>query len=768
MHKSILTVLVLSLVVTISCNLSPEAARDRYMERGNKSFAQGNYSDASLNFRRAIQKDPRYGQGHYKYALSELKLGQVVPAYRALQQAAQLMPENEEVVVKLADLSLSLYQMDPGRPAAMRDRVARLAESLLARNPNSFDGARLQGHLAMAAGKAPEAVRTFEIANRVRPMQPEIVLGLSQALFMTGGAGEAEKLARELIVKEKGYAPIYDVLYVHYVNSRRLDDAEKLRQEQVANNPKQAPAILQLARHFLAARKLPEMRAALQRLLDSPTEFPQARLQVGDFYLSAGNAQEAMRLYEEGAKTDPGRKNQYQKRIAETWIAQGNRAEALKVLDAVVGADAKDHEAGALRAGLLLASGKAEDVTRAVSELKALVDKNPDRVIYRFNLGRAYLANRDVDSARAQFQEAVKRQPAYFEPRFALGELSLRSRQYKDALRYADDILALNASDPRAQLLRVAARMGLGNLPEARVELERLMKQYPGYPDALLQMGLLNIAEKKYKDAEAIFRKLYQPGQRDLRPLEGLVAMYASQNDFSKAEGLLQQELARTPDSPSLRRALADTASRAQNYDLAIEQFRPLLARDAGNPFLHTGIGELYFAKGDLPNALSSFQQATALAPKDKRASLWCAHTLYQMGRTEEAKAAYRKTLEIDPEAPQALNNLAYILTESRENLDEAMKMIQRALKKAPQDPNFLDTMGLIYVQKGSHDVAIQIYQNLTQKYATNPTFRYHYALALFNKGDKSKAKQELENALSSRPNQRDAEKIRALLAQIG
>jgi Tfp pilus assembly protein PilF len=47
-------------------------------------------------------------------------------------------------------------------------------------------------------------------------------------------------------------------------------------------------------------------------------------------------------------------------------------------------------------------------------------------------------------------------------------------------------------------------------------------------------------------------------------------------------------------------------------------------------------------------------------------------------------------------------------------------------------------------------------------------TYRYHYAMALYQKGDKVSAKKELETALRSKPQKDEEGKIRDLMAKIG
>ena len=114
------------------------------------------------------------------------------------------------------------------------------------------------------------------------------------------------------------------------------------------------------------------------------------------------------------------------------------------------------------------------------------------------------------------------------------------------------------------------------------------------------------------------------------------------------------------------------------------------------------------------------------------------------------------------------MNNLAFLLSDTGGDLDEALKLAQRAVQKVPGQPNFADTMGYVYLKKGMRDSAIQTFTALVQKYPGAPTFRYHLGMALLETGDKVRARKELETALANHPSQDEAVKIRELVGKIG
>jgi tetratricopeptide (TPR) repeat protein len=71
-----------------------------YVEKGNVLFQQGKYEAAAINYRKAIQKDPNYGEAFYRLGLNEAEQGNAGDAYNALFRANQLLSTNTEVKEK--------------------------------------------------------------------------------------------------------------------------------------------------------------------------------------------------------------------------------------------------------------------------------------------------------------------------------------------------------------------------------------------------------------------------------------------------------------------------------------------------------------------------------------------------------------------------------------------------------------------------------------------------------------------------------------------
>src|SRR5271155_6101846 len=107
--------LILSAGIVVSCRQSPQ----QYVAKGNNFFKAGKYEDAIINYKKAIQRDPKFGEGYYRLGLAELKTGKSRDAYVAINTASGLLPDRADVQVTLADFLLVGYLGNKNRPAAL-------------------------------------------------------------------------------------------------------------------------------------------------------------------------------------------------------------------------------------------------------------------------------------------------------------------------------------------------------------------------------------------------------------------------------------------------------------------------------------------------------------------------------------------------------------------------------------------------------------------------------------------------------------------------
>jgi Flp pilus assembly protein TadD len=206
---------------------------------------------------------------------------------------------------------------------------------------------------------------------------------------------------------------------------------------------------------------------------------------------------------------------------------------------------------------------------------------------------------------------------------------------------------------------------------------------------------------------------------------------------------------------------------RSGKYGLAVEHYKQILSKNANSAQVYEALGNAYRLSGDRQNAVASFQKAAALAPKDPAPHAFLAETQADAGDKAAAINSFKKALELSPDNVVMMNNLAYLMGDSGGNLDEALALVQKALRKAPGQPNLIDTLGWIYLKKGWNDSALQVFRDLTDKNPNSATFRYHLGMALLQKGDKATAKAEFRSGLARKPSGEMRQNIETALATV-
>jgi tetratricopeptide (TPR) repeat protein len=778
----IVAVILASLVGLASCSRDPNVVKKRYLESGNKYFEKGRYKEASIQYRNALKRDAKYGAAHYKLALVSLKSGDVAGAVSSLRRAVELVPADQpdhwDAVVKLADIYLLLGKGEK----QYVEEVDKFTKDLLKRDPNSFDGHRLVGDLRFAraseayTSKHPEegkvlleqAIDEYRKADSVKPGQLGVSIQLARVLSVKGDLAGAEALYRRVIEEDKTFQAGYTELYRLYLFQNKTADAEQVLRLAFEKNPKQFDYLIYLAMHYFRLQRRDEMVRVLSEIKTHAKDYDQAYFTVGDFYLRMGDADSAIREYKEGMSKDPSKKTTYQKRVIEVLMRQGKTSEAAEVNAQILKESPGDNDARGLAASLMLDKG---DVAKALTELQSVVTRAPDNPVSRFNLGRAHLARGEWEQARQQLQKAIEIRPDYILARLALAQLQVTRSEFDAAMKSADGILAIDKGNTAARLIQSAALMGLKKFGESRALLDAMLKVNPGSPEVEFQLGVVNLAENKHKDAEAAFRRSYQLNPANSRGLIGLVETFMAQNKNDDALKLLQTESDKAPNRLDLLLALGNTAVRAGRYDEAIKTFNRIqgqVEKGPGQGDIYLRIGETYRRKGDSNSAILALQKARETLPDNIIVLSTLALVLDAAGRRPEAKEVYEATLKLNPNNGVVLNNLAFLLAETGGDLDDALTKAQRAKQMLPNLTEISDTLGWIYLKKNLSDNAIEIFKDLVVKVPGQATYHFHLGMAYSQKGDKTKALDQLREALKLSPSKDEKDRIQQLITRLG
>jgi Flp pilus assembly protein TadD len=750
----------------LSCN--PESRVKNAIQRGEKLLREGNNDEAALNFRKAIQINANSGEAYYGLGRALFTPANLPEAYANLLRASELLPDRTDVKTELGDAVLTIYLATSSRPANLRQQLIKIGGELSKASPNSADAFRFRAYVQMADRRPAEAIQTLMQGLRVRPDDQRSRLALVKALLMDGRVEEADSSALQAISKNKAYFPLYDLMISHYsMAPETAPKAERFLRLKVENNPYSADALLSLAGFHRKQKNADALVATLAPLLNDPEHFPLGYLQAADFYSEAeafGPAEETLR---QAIASRPAVRDAARIRLSRVLFLYRRPDEAFSLADQLAKERPNDKEIALLRADLAERAQRTDRYEPAISDIRSLLATQPNEPGLRPALGRLLLAKDDLDGAAKEFEQALKTGVANTGVRLALANIHLKKKSYTQALLAVNPLLSADPGNPSYRLLRAMCLRGQGNFAEARSELTALDSDFPNRSGVLLELAYLNLAEGRASRAEAVFRRLYQPDRPNLQVLDGLARSLVAQGQVDRAMELLLSTRLKHP-SPGLDLAIAEVSFSSRRYDQAIKFF------SSADKDLRLGAEELgRFAEalrqiGDLKQAVTVARRARDLDPQRFQLSAFLAFLLQTAGNDEEAVALYRTVLKSQPSNLDAANNLAYLLAEQGRDLEQASQLAERCVRGRPEDDGFLDTLGLVVYKQGRLGYAIDMFQRALRRNPSRGLYRYHLALALLAKGDRSQARRELEKASSQSLDPAEKAKIQELLKSGG
>ena len=98
-------------------------------------------------------------------------------------------------------------------------------------------------------------------------------------------------------------------------------------------------------------------------------------------------------------------------------------------------------------------------------------------------------------------------------------------------------------------------------------------------------------------------------------------------------------------------------------------------------------LANVYFDAERWPDAISWYEQALALNPKDPDVSTDLGVSYYYTNRTEEALKRFEESLKLDPKHTKTLLNIGIVRAFGKQDLEGAAKVWQEVIDLAPSSP---------------------------------------------------------------------------------
>ncbi len=332
---------------------------------------------------------------------------------------------------------------------------------------------------------------------------------------------------------------------------------------------------------------------------------------------------------------------------------------------------------------------------------------------------------------------------------------------------------------------------------------DEALKLYQAFDEVVPRHPLVKAAMETLKEGKPLMPLVANAQDGAAELLYGLGVVGNSQGDELTAVIYLRLGLELDPYHPLALVTLGDVYERLKQYDRANEVFArvpkdspirasadisigqnlELMGRgEEAVPYLEKlmkerpddvevvmALGNVQRSRKKFAEAAETYSKAIELIGTPQR-SHWILFfyrgTSYERSKQwDKAEADLKKALELVPDSlpagkAQVLNYLAYSWVDRNENVDEAFKMLQRAVELAPRDGMIIDSLGWAYYRMGRYDDAVRELEKAVELKAGDPTINDHLGDAYWKVGRKLEAKFQWDHAKTSNPEQEDLVKI--------
>ncbi|HEY2678329.1 MAG TPA: sulfotransferase [Steroidobacteraceae bacterium] len=291
----------------------------------------------------------------------------------------------------------------------------------------------------------------------------------------------------------------------------------------------------------------------------------------------------------------------------------------------------------------LLAQGRN---TEGIDMLEAVVAAAPDFAHAMVDLARAYRAQGLLQRAAALLRKA-------------LGQ----DAKLHEGWRLFGDLLA-----------------NLGEFAAAKQAFQKFIDTDAHGP--IIQEAAACLAREDGKRAEAIFRRILHQNPHHIGALCGLAAISMGAGYPADAQRLLKHALQQSAHMPLIRRGLAQAYLDEGELEEAEAAVRHSLLIDGDSSPSWVLLGSVLAHSMRQEEALDAYTQALNIDPKQFRVELSRGHVLKTLGRRAAAEAAYRRSLELQPDFGEAYYSFADL--KNYHFSDDELAAMQEVLQRAP------------------------------------------------------------------------------------
>ena len=281
---------------------------------------------------------------------------------------------------------------------------------------------------------------------------------------------------------------------------------------------------------------------------------------------------------------------------------------------------------------------------------------------------------------------------------------------------------------------------------------------YPNGEDELeplVEKGYKLVAEKRYSDAESIFKKALTVSRVEPRVYAGLGDIYFEDKRFNDSLAQFQRAIDLNPANGEYRVKQAKSYSSIGQWEEAIASYMQALeiAPERGTTFYHLGL--LYLERKELRKAREALKMSVSLDLDSFKPHEALSLLYSREKKSNEAIAEINEAIKLENKEPRLHLTLGKLLLESGKEKD-AEKAFKKATNLFPENFSAQIRLADWYYVKGMLEKSLETYKVAETLDSDNPVVQARLGKIYVGKNQYNKAQVALEKAI--RLNPKDAE----------
>lgn len=397
-----------------------------------------------------------------------------------------------------------------------------------------------------------------------------------------------------------------------------------------------------------------------------------------------------------------------------------------------------------------------------------------------YGLGESLIGEGAIGVGIVYLQMALYIEPDHPFALAALANAHEANRQYAEAIAVYNRIPKGSPLEPAIEIRKAFNLNSLERPDEARSILERLLSTEETASDTPAaadtpppppQFETIDLGGKVLKfgstgeEVRELQGALSQIGYDVGDTIDGRFgnATRSAVLSFQKENGLEEDgRVGQETLTAILANANSSSATQAASNKSKLDPTERLQALDA--------LGNILRSRKLYAEAIDVYDQAIAMIKKPDRRH-WVYY--YARGTSYErlknwppAEKDLKKALDLFPDQPLVLNYLGYSWIDQGLNLEQGMRLIERAVAVKPDDGYIVDSLGWAHYKRGNFEEAVRYLERAVELRPDDPVLNDHLGDALWRVGREREARFQWDQSLSLQPEPEDAIKTRLKLEQ--